>query len=78
MKSIGIAAAILTVIGILGWIVLQTLKSDHSESAYNMHPSNFEKPDLEHTIEIKDDEDQAGQIIELKDLPNEEKGQPTS
>ena len=78
MKTFGIAAAIITVIGILGWIVVQTLKTDNSDSAYNMHPSNFEKPDLEHTIQFEEDKDIAGQIIDLPDSSDDEKEPPTA
>lgn len=78
MKTFGIAAAIVTVIGILGWIVVQTLKTDNSDSAYNMHPSNFEKPDLEHTLQFEEDEDTSGRIIDLPESTKDQEEPPTA
>ncbi len=78
MKTFGIAAAIVTVIGILGWIVVQTLKTDQTDSAYNMHPSNFEKPDLEHTIQFTDEDDPLNKIIDLPEGESDEKEDPTA
>lgn len=53
MKTVGIVIGILGGIGLLGWIVGQTLKSDYREdSAILMHPDNFEKPDKEKIIEV--------------------------
>ena len=47
---------------------IPTLKTDHSDSAYNMHPSNFKKPDLEHTIEFDTEEKPHQSISDLRDL----------
>ena len=60
----------------LGWVVFQTLKTDPSDSAYNMHPSNFKKPDLEHRLEIKDPSQESDQILDLMDLSGNEKEEP--
>ena len=78
MKTFGIVAAIVTVIGILGWIVVQTLKTDNSDSAYNMHPSNFEKPDLEHTLQFEEEDDPTGKIIDVSNIKEDEKEPPTA
>lgn len=69
MKTIGIIAGILGISAILGWIVVQTLSgSNNEESAYNMHPSNFEKPDLENTIKINSETEKDSDTLDLTDL----------
>ena len=66
MKTFGIIAGILGVIALLGWIVGQTLSDHKEDSAYNMHPSNFEKPDLEKKIDWQE-KDQDDKTLDLTD-----------
>ncbi len=61
MKTLGIVGLVLGVVALLAWIVGQTLSSHKEDAPYNMHPGNFEKPELENTIsfEEKDDDEET-------------------
>lgn len=67
MKTLGIIAGILGVTALLGWMVAQTLSSHKEDSAYNMHPSNFEKPKLENRIDFKEKDKKDDDILDLTD-----------
>lgn len=73
MKTFAIIAGILGVTTLLGWIVVQTLSNGQNEdSAYNMHPSNFEKPELENKIEVKSEQDDSD-TLDLSDYFSDDK-----
>jgi len=78
MKTIGIVLGILVTTAVLGWIVVQTLKTDRSDAAYNMHPSNFEKPDLEHTVELDAEDKSNREIADLNELLKDMEDDSTS
>lgn len=65
MKTLGIIGAVLGVIALLGWIVVQTLSSHKEDAPYNMHPSNFEKPKLENTISFQEENDDDEDTLDL-------------
>lgn len=67
MKTLSIIAGILGVTALLGWIVAQTLSSHKEDSAYNMHPSNFEKPKLENNIRFEEKEYKDDETLDLSD-----------
>ena len=71
MQTITIAAVIITTVSVLGYILFQVFKTDRSDSSYNMHPSNFEKPDLEHTINFEQGNDKIKDTPDLNDLLND-------
>lgn len=70
MKTLGIIAAVLGVTGLLGWIVVQTLSTNNEDSAYNMHPDNFEKPRQENTISFEEKSKADDDTLDLRDEPD--------
>ena len=68
MKTLGIILGALGITALLGWIVLQTLSLDTEERSYNMHPSNFEKPNTEKTIDFQSKEEETDSLPDLNDL----------
>ncbi|MCE7995594.1 MAG: hypothetical protein HEP71_26685 [Roseivirga sp.] len=57
MKTLGIIGAIIGIVSLLGWIVVQTLSSHKEDASYNMHPSNFEKPRQENVVQFQEKND---------------------
>lgn len=72
MKTLGIIFGILGITALLGWIVAQTLSSNNEDSAYNMHPSNFEKPNTENNVSITDSDEDKNELPDLNDLLDDE------
>ncbi|MGB0524976.1 MAG: hypothetical protein ACPGJS_18535 [Flammeovirgaceae bacterium] len=65
MKIVTIILIVFGAVALGIWITLEMLTEQKSESAYNMHPSNFEKPLVEHVENFQ----KKAEEIDL--LPNE-------
>ena len=67
MKVFSIIIIVLGVIALGGWIIVETLTDRTNEkSAYNMHPSNFEKQPIEYVTT-----QHSGEVLSKKE---EQKG----
>ena len=67
MKLVAIIAFGLAAFVLIVWILVTSLRSSQHESALNMHPAMFEKPDIELTEGLAEQKPKSDLLVDYSD-----------